>query len=372
MSSAAVDAPFFALARYQVERPDYSFSPITPLSMPVGGSTATTVTVNSIEDFTSPVRLHISGLPDGTELRPGFSASINGGPNQVQLTPPLDGSASATLTMGAGVTVVPGPYSFFVVSDDDSPGHPHSLFFQVNVTTSLTTAASVVTAFETAGAIDNHGVAIALQTKLAHAQESSDAGDVESAENTLGAFMNQVKAQSGKHIATTATINGVTFSPPAVLLEHARDLLAHLKTQNVPNPVTGYVTTSTHGEVPDAVVSILDPTNTVVATATTDSTGFYYVANTSVLTPGTRTTRSRSRACRRVSRGRHRRRECCSGCRVPYRCQNSCWSPEAVRGAQHRVTAGVRRPRRRCHTPRRPPARRDPASRAQPTTSDRW
>jgi uncharacterized delta-60 repeat protein len=36
VSSAAVDAPFVALARYQVERPDYSFSPIAPLIMPVG------------------------------------------------------------------------------------------------------------------------------------------------------------------------------------------------------------------------------------------------------------------------------------------------------------------------------------------------
>jgi len=73
-----------------------------------------------------------------------------------------------------------------------------------------------------------------LQPKLAHAQEASDAGDVESAENTLGAFINQVKAQSGKHIAATATINGVTFSLAAVLLEHARDVLAQLKTQSVP------------------------------------------------------------------------------------------------------------------------------------------
>jgi hypothetical protein len=52
----------------------------------------------------------------------------------------------------------------------------------------------------TMGHIDNAGVAHSLQAKLGAAQAAQDRGQVGVAVNVLGAFINEVQAQSGQHI----------------------------------------------------------------------------------------------------------------------------------------------------------------------------
>ena len=285
VSFKALDQPFFALARYVAEHPAFSVSTVASVPVLVAGAASTTITVNSIDGFNSPVTLRVTGA-DGGPLPPGFTASFDGAGDQIQVTPPAFGTVTTNLNVTAGAGVMPGTYGFMVSPQPDSPDHPHSVTFTITVNTSPAAVTDVIAAFQAAGAIDNSGIANALATKLADAKTAADAGDTKRAANALGALINQIHAQAGKHIAATATIGGVAIAPPDVLLADVRDLLADLRTTSVQNPIVGYVTTAANGEVRDAVLSLLDANGAVVTTATTDSTGFYYFPGTDVLQSG--------------------------------------------------------------------------------------
>jgi uncharacterized delta-60 repeat protein len=103
-----------------------------------------------------------------------------------------------------------------------------------NGSTSMGNVTQLVGTLRTAGAIDSDGVATALTQQLDAAQAYTDSGDLASAEDVLDSFINLVNAQRRtKHIAATATIDGVTFDPGAVLVSHARSLITDLSaTQN--------------------------------------------------------------------------------------------------------------------------------------------
>jgi uncharacterized delta-60 repeat protein len=90
---------------------------------------------------------------------------------------------------------------------------------------SLPRTAELVTTFENAGIIDSHGVSRALTKMLAAAQAATDAGNVQAGRGQLEAFVNLVEAQRGKHIAASATLEGVTFDPASVLIGLARELI---------------------------------------------------------------------------------------------------------------------------------------------------
>ena len=79
-----------------------------------------------------------------------------------------------------------------------------------------------------AGIIDSAGVTNALTSMLSSAQQATDAGDATAARNKLEAFVRLVEAQAGKHIAVSATLNGVTFSPPIELAAMARNVMQGL------------------------------------------------------------------------------------------------------------------------------------------------
>ena len=67
-----------------------------------------------------------------------------------------------------------------------------------------TTIASLVTCVEQGaqqGFINNQGVAKSLLAKLDAAQAAEDRGQTATAINLLGAFIHEVQAQAGKHIA---------------------------------------------------------------------------------------------------------------------------------------------------------------------------
>ncbi len=61
-----------------------------------------------------------------------------------------------------------------------------------------------VAALRASGAINSDGVANALTVKLTAAETARDAGDVAGADAAIQDLMNQLRAQSGKHIATAA------------------------------------------------------------------------------------------------------------------------------------------------------------------------
>jgi len=67
--------------------------------------------------------------------------------------------------------------------------------------------------------IDNKGVAKSLMAKLDGAQAALDRGQTRVAINKLNAFINEVNAQSGKHIASDHA---------GMLVEHANKVIAAL------------------------------------------------------------------------------------------------------------------------------------------------
>jgi len=113
-----------------------------------------------------------------------------------------------------------------------------------------------------------------------------NAGNFQTAINTLTALKNQLLAQSSKHIATSCAIAGVTFNPVTVLLNDVQGLIDSLRVSTIADPVIGSVVNSSGMGVAGATLSILDAGGNTVATATTDITGFYFFPTTGVLNPG--------------------------------------------------------------------------------------
>jgi hypothetical protein len=70
------------------------------------------------------------------------------------------------------------------------------------------------------GWIDNHGILNSLLRKLNNAQAALDLGDVEEAIDLLGAYINELEAQSGKHITAEAA---------ALLIADAQWVIDHLE-----------------------------------------------------------------------------------------------------------------------------------------------
>jgi len=140
--------------------------------------------------------------------------------------------------------------------------------------------------FLNAGCIDNAGIVNALTSKLSAAQTAIGAGNIQTAINILSAFEKQVQAQSGKHIAASCTLAGITFDPATVLLTQVQSLIDNLRTSDTADPITAYVVDSNGLGISGATVSIMDSFSHTVATATTDITGFYFFPTTGVLASG--------------------------------------------------------------------------------------
>jgi uncharacterized delta-60 repeat protein len=283
VSFKALDQPFLALARYVAEHPTFSVSAVASVPVLVAGSASTTITVNSIDGFSSPVTLQVTGA-NGAPLPAGFTVSFDGGGSQVQVTPPAFGTATTQLNVNADAAVTPGTYAFTVSPQPDSPDDPHSVSFTIAVNASPAAVTGVIAAFRAAGAIDSDTVATSLQSLLAAAQTAASAGDINTATTKLAGFLIQVELQRGKHIATNATIDGVPINPVAVLLADGRSAVLGVQTSSPQNPIVGYVTNPAGQAASGATVTLFDASNQPVTSATTDVTGLYRVTSTGGLT----------------------------------------------------------------------------------------
>ena len=250
---------------FQVAVVDFSMGPINPVTVPVGGTASTSVTVNSLSGFNSTVALSASGAPAGV------SVSIN----PTSVTPTSGGSASSALTVHLSPMVTPTAFTLTVTGTFE--GVSHTSTASVTVTISSPAIADVVSQLLLAGCIDNAGVANALTAKLTAEQAAIGGGNTKTAINILSAFTDQVRAQSGKHITSDCA---------AVLMTDARSLIDTLAVSATPNPITGSVHTASGSGVAGAILTLKDSAGTTLATATTDITGFYFFATTGLLTPG--------------------------------------------------------------------------------------
>ena len=247
---------------------DFTLSANSPLSVPVGGSGSTPITIASVNGCNLQVSLTASSPFLGSTVSLPSTATSG------------EGSTSATLTVSAGPSVTP---TSFTVTITGTSGLTHSASVSVNITASISGTIGVVQTLTNAGAINNTGIANALTSKLFAAQSAPNA---QTSINTLKAFQNQVQAQAGQHIATSFTLTGVTFNPASTLMANGQALIDSFRVGMIPDPITGYVVNSSGMPAPGATVSIADATGNIVASATSDVTGFYYMATTGILVPG--------------------------------------------------------------------------------------
>jgi hypothetical protein len=252
----------------------FNLGAILPMTIATGGSGSTNVSVNPVNGFSSTVNLSVSGQPAGV------AASLS--PNSV--TP--SGGSPATSVLSVSVTDFVAPTSFTLTVTGTSGTLSHSTTANVSVTSTTGSISNLIGDLLNAGCIDVAGIANALSSKLSAAQSAIGAGNIQSAINILTALKKQINAQAGKHIATSCSIAGVALNPVTVLLLDVQGLIDSLRVSLIPDPITGYVVNASGARLPGATVSILDAANNVVATATSDITGFYFMATTGVLSPG--------------------------------------------------------------------------------------
>ena len=250
---------------------DFTLGAIAPISITAGASASTAVTVNPVSGFSAAVNLSVSGQPGGV------TASLS--PNPV--TPSGGNSTSSVFNVILPSFIVPTSFALTVTGTSGSLSHTTTA--NVTVTATPSSTSNLIGDLLNAGCIDNAGIANALTSKLSAAQS---AANVQTAINTLTALKNQIQVQAGKHIATSCYIGGVAFNPVTALLLDVQGLIDSLRVSLIPDPITGYVVNSLGVGVPGATVSILSAAGNTVATATTDITGFYFLATTGVLTPG--------------------------------------------------------------------------------------
>ena len=267
-SNNSASVPFTVLV------PDFSLSVVSPITVPVGSSGTSSLTVSSIDTFSSAVSLKATGP---SSFHNSFS------PNPV--TPPSNGSSFSTLTVSLEPSVSAGTYTLNETGTSGALSHTASV--TVNVQTTIGGTKNVINSDLKLGAIDSAGVATALTSKLAVAQSAQDAGQIQTEINTLQALLSQLSALSGKHIKTSwLDGNGQPFNPAAVLIGDVTDLLINAGANLKANPIIGNVLNTSGVGLSGLSVNLLSPKNAVIASATTDVTGFYYFPATSNLTFG--------------------------------------------------------------------------------------
>ncbi len=195
---------------------DFALNTSAPISLSVGGSGSAPVSVNSLFGFNSPVALSVSGTPMGV------TASFN----ISSVTPPAGGSANSVLSVGVSPAILPATFPLIV--NGNSGGLTHSASITVTITARAPSVINVIDEMTAAGCIDNRGVANALSSKLTAAQSAIDSGNAQTAINILNALLQQISAQTGKHIAASCTAGGMAFSPAEVLTIDVQALIASL------------------------------------------------------------------------------------------------------------------------------------------------
>jgi hypothetical protein len=253
---------------------DFSISALpASITVPLGSSGSSQITVGSLGGFSSAITLAASGVPAGVTAAASPSS----------VSPPAGGSAASTMTVNVGPSIT--PITFSLNASGAYGALTHSVPVSVTVVATPASVSNVVNQILSGGCIDNSGISNGFKSKLAAAQSAISAGKIQVAVNILAALLNQLQAQSGKHVSTSCTVNGITFNAAAALIMDVQSMITALNL--MPNPVIGYVANGSGVGLAGATVSILNGGGTTMASTTTDSTGFYYFANTAIFTIGT-------------------------------------------------------------------------------------
>ena len=224
-----------------------------------------------------------------------YSVSDGSGSGVKSFTPKMDGQTAAQFCAASNpncldsgqpiylLSMSLGTHTFSVDSVDNlNNAGTNSAIFTITVT--FDSLKGDVNDLVSMGCIDN--ISQSLLSKISAAQNLNGKGQIQAAINTLSALINEVQAQAGKHISTACTDpSGRPFNPVQLLLgdtQYLQGTLGQLK----PNPVIGSVLNANNAGINGVTVNLVNSSKTVIATATTDSAGLFYFADTSGLTGG--------------------------------------------------------------------------------------
>jgi hypothetical protein len=168
-----------------------------------GGSEAPT-SVTYFVDWGFPINgsytVQLNGLALGTYELAVTAFNINGGR---EVSAVVNGVASVGSTSSFQIQYVPTPGATATI---------------MRLATFQSTLADIANSLAL-GLIDNAGIANALSSKIQAASSAASSGQNQTAGNVLNAFLNQLNAQTGKHITGVA---------PQVLLEDANSVISQL------------------------------------------------------------------------------------------------------------------------------------------------
>jgi hypothetical protein len=251
----------------------------TSLTLPLDGSGSTTVTGTALGDFADKLGFSDLGQPAGA-IAPLYPITVS---------PVVGVTRSSTLTFTLGPSVTPQSFNEMIRGNSTgaSGALTHSASLSVTVVATAASLVNVITQEQSLGCMDSSGIGQSLIAKVNTYQSLATKGHMQGATNVLAAFQYEGQAQTGQHIATTCTdpVGGNQFSTGQTLMADAQSLQATVGAQLKPDPIVGSVLNSGSAGIPGATVNLLSG-KTVLAITTTDALGFYYFADTTVLTRG--------------------------------------------------------------------------------------
>lgn len=193
----------------------FSLSVTSPINIGVGGSAVSSVSVGSLDGYSSLVDLSASAPPSGV------STSFN--PSSVM--PPSGSSASSTLTVSLQPFVT--PTSFILNVTGASGLLSRSTPLNVGVISTTSSIQSVIRALDGAGCI-RLPFGNQLISELSFVQAVINFGDRQLAIDILELIQLQIQSLAGRGIATSCSIGGVAFNPVTVLQADVQSLIGTL------------------------------------------------------------------------------------------------------------------------------------------------
>jgi len=261
-------------ANFQLHDFALSLNPAT-LTIPLGGVGSTAVTATALGNFGDKVTLSATGTPTGV------TASFAANP-----ITPISGTPASSifkLTVGPSARAQTFTETLKGSSTGLSGALAHSMPLNVTIVTTAAAVVNVIGQEQALGCIDQSGIGQSLTAKMNAYQTLASGGHVQGASNVLAAFQYEVQGQIGHHIVTSCTdpVTGEAFSAGDALIADAQSLQATLATPVKGAPVVGSVVSTSDAGIAGRTVNLLSGKN-VVATASTDAVGFYYVDTTAL------------------------------------------------------------------------------------------
>ncbi len=274
-----MSAPQTVGANFQLHDFSLSLNP-TALSIPLGGVGSTAVTATALGDFADKITL--SGVSTPTGVTISFSSN--------PVAPATGTPASSIFKLTVGPSARPQTFTETVKGSSTGLSGALTHVVPLNVTIVATAAAivNVIGQEQGLGCIDPSGIGQSLTAKMNAYEKLASGGHVQGASNVLGAFQYEVQAQIGHHVVTSCMdpVSGSAFSPGEALIADAQSLQTTLAARVKAAPIIGAVVSTNDAGIGGRIVNLMSGM-TVVATASTDAVGFYYL-DTASLMPGAR------------------------------------------------------------------------------------